>query len=344
MRVPLSWLGEYVDLEPGTTPERGARRPRLRRARGGGRPHVRDLRSRRRRPGARVRGGAADATARPSAGARCASRRTAQKAADGGDDVRGIVCGARNFFAGDKVVVTAARRGAARAVPDRRPQDLRARLRRHDRLRPRARARRRARRASCASRRSGSTRRSAPTPSRCWDSTTRPSRSTSRPTAATRSRSAASRASTRTRPVRSSATRPRPPRSCRSARTRHGFPRARSTTRPPSADASAPRVFVTRVVRDVDGAPADPGVDDRAPQARGHPLDLARRRHHQLRDARARPADPRLRPRQARPAASSCGARTPGEKLVTLDDQARTLDPEDLLITDDVRRRSGSPA
>ena len=39
------------------------------------------------------------------------------------------------------------------------------------------------------------------------------------------------------------------------------------------------------------------------------------RRHHQLRDARARPADPRLRPRQAHAAASPCAARRAGEKL-----------------------------
>ena len=45
-------------------------------------------------------------TARRSAGARCASRRTGERAADGGEAVRGIVCGAGNFLVGDKVVVT----------------------------------------------------------------------------------------------------------------------------------------------------------------------------------------------------------------------------------------------
>ena len=45
-------------------------------------------------------------TARRSAGARCASRPTDETAADGGPAVHGIVCGALNFFEGDKVVVT----------------------------------------------------------------------------------------------------------------------------------------------------------------------------------------------------------------------------------------------
>ena len=69
-----------------------------------------------------------------------------ETAADGGDAVHGIVCGAGNFFPGDKVVVTLPGSGAARPVPDRRAQDLRTRLRRHDRLGARARSRRRARR------------------------------------------------------------------------------------------------------------------------------------------------------------------------------------------------------
>ena len=42
-----------------------------------------------------------------------------------------------------------------------------------------------------------------------------------------------------------------------------------------------------------------PGLDGPAGPAGRHAADLAGRRRHQLRDARARPADPRLRPRQA---------------------------------------------
>jgi tRNA-binding EMAP/Myf-like protein len=45
--------------------------------------------------------------------------------------------------------------------------------------------------------------------------------------------------------------------------------------------------------------PADSGLDGRALDPRGHPLDLTRGRHHELRHARARPAYARLRPRQA---------------------------------------------
>ena len=47
--------------------------------------------------------------------------------------------------------------------------------------------------------------------------------------------------------------------------------------------------------------------------------DLAGRRRHQLRDARARPADPRLRRRPASRARSSYAGRAEGERLTTLD-------------------------
>ena len=81
-------------------------------------------------------------TARRSAGARCSVAPDGETAADGGPAVHGIVCGARNFFVGDKVVVTLPGLGAARPVPDRRAQDLRPRLGRHDRLGEGARPRR----------------------------------------------------------------------------------------------------------------------------------------------------------------------------------------------------------
>ena len=55
--------------------------------------------------------------------------------------------------------------------------------------------------------------------------------------------------------------------------------------------------------------PAHSAVDGVATASRRHPVDLAPGRHHQLRDARARPADPRLRPRRRSRAASSCAAR-----------------------------------
>ena len=64
-------------------------------------------------------------------------------------------------------------------------------------------------------------------------------------------------------------------------------------------------------LRDAHRARGRPGapharVDDREAEARRHPIDLTARRHHELRHARARPADPRLRPRRACAAASSC--------------------------------------
>ena len=59
---------------------------------------------------------------------------------------------------------------------------------------------------------------------------------------------------------------------------------------------------------------ADAAVDGLALAARRHPLDLAHRRHRQLRDARARSADPHLRRREGRRAGSCCAARRRGRR------------------------------
>ena len=78
--------------------------------------------------------------------------------------------------------------------------------------------------------------------------------------------------------------------------------------------------------------PTDPAVDGGAPVARRDAIHLAAGRHHQLRDARARPADPRVRPRQAhrrhRGAARRGGRRWTAEQLETLDGDVRTLWPK----------------
>jgi phenylalanyl-tRNA synthetase beta chain len=104
MRVPLSWLAEYVDLPGDATPdsvmaelvkvgfeEEDSHRFEV--------------------SGPVVVGQVLEFTAEPQSNGktiRWCSVRVApegQKAADGGEDVRGIVCGASNFEVGDKVVV-----------------------------------------------------------------------------------------------------------------------------------------------------------------------------------------------------------------------------------------------
>jgi phenylalanyl-tRNA synthetase beta chain len=105
MRVPLSWLAEYVDLEPGTTPEDvhaalvsvGLEEEDI---------HRFEL------SGPIVVGQVLDFVEEPQTNGKtirwCQVRVApdGEQAADGGADVHGIVCGARNFFPGDKVVVT----------------------------------------------------------------------------------------------------------------------------------------------------------------------------------------------------------------------------------------------
>ncbi|WP_394551686.1 phenylalanine--tRNA ligase subunit beta [Agromyces sp. MMS24-JH15] len=105
MRVPLSWLAEYVELVPGTTPEDvhaalvkvGLEEEDV---------HTFEL------SGPIVVGEVLEFVEEPQSNGKtirwCRVRVApdGEQAADGGDAVHGIVCGARNFLVGDKVVVT----------------------------------------------------------------------------------------------------------------------------------------------------------------------------------------------------------------------------------------------
>ncbi|MES1169407.1 MAG: phenylalanine--tRNA ligase subunit beta, partial [Leifsonia sp.] len=96
MRVPLSWLGEYVDLEPGTTPEEvhaalvsvGLEEEEI---------HSFEI------SGPVVVGEVLDFIEEPQSNGK--TIRWCQVEV-GEAEHRGIVCGANNFAAGDKVVVT----------------------------------------------------------------------------------------------------------------------------------------------------------------------------------------------------------------------------------------------
>ena len=105
MRVPLSWLGELVSLPSDATPERvhadlvrvGFEEEAVRRFDVSGPVVVGEVLSR--EPEEHSNGKTVNwCTVRVAPPGR--------RAADGGEDVRGIVCGAHNFAAGDKVVVT----------------------------------------------------------------------------------------------------------------------------------------------------------------------------------------------------------------------------------------------
>ena len=102
--------------------------------------------------------------------------------------------------------------------------------------------------------------------------------------------------------------------------------------------------FVARVLRGVTVGPSPRWIASAADPAR-HAPDQQRRRRVELRDARARPAQPRLRPGPAaRAAASGSAGPATGETLVTLDDVERTLVADDLLICDGDDAPSASPA
>ena len=105
MRIPLSWLAEYVDLEPGTTPEQvHAALVRV----GFEEEDLHDFAL----SGPIVVGEVLSFEEEPQSNGKtirwCQVRvaNDGQNAADGGDAIHGIVCGAGNFFVGDKVVVT----------------------------------------------------------------------------------------------------------------------------------------------------------------------------------------------------------------------------------------------
>ena len=105
MRVPLSWLGEWVDLPAEVTPEQvhadlvrvGFEEESIRRFEATGPIVVGQVLSREPEP---------QSNGKTINWCQVRVAPEGQRAADGGEDVRGIVCGAHNFEAGDKVVVT----------------------------------------------------------------------------------------------------------------------------------------------------------------------------------------------------------------------------------------------
>ena len=105
MRIPLSWLAEYVDLAPGTTPEQvHAALVKV----GFEEEDLHDFAL----SGPIVVGEVLSFEEEPQSNGKtirwCQVRVApdGQLAADGGDAIHGIVCGAGNFFVGDKVAVT----------------------------------------------------------------------------------------------------------------------------------------------------------------------------------------------------------------------------------------------
>ena len=112
------------------------------------------------------------------------------------------------------------------------------------------------------------------------------------------------------------------------AGVRRAVHRPRRARRPPSRTATGYPVrgggpdgcpvFVTRTVTGFDPTAPTPALAGAAAAAGRDAPDLARRRRHQLRDARAGPADPRLRRRQAA-GADRVRRAAEGERLTTLD-------------------------
>ena len=105
MRVPLSWLGEYVDIAPGTTPE-DVLEALVRVGFEEEDVHTFSLQ------GPIVVGQVLEFVEEPQSNGKTIRWCQVQvapegeTAADGGPAVHGIVCGAGNFFVGDKVAVT----------------------------------------------------------------------------------------------------------------------------------------------------------------------------------------------------------------------------------------------
>jgi len=113
MRVPLSWLAEYVELVPGTTPEEvhaalvevGLEEEDVHTFELEG-PivvgEVLEFVEEQQSNGKTIRW----CQVRVAPDGEQAADASTELSASAGEPVRGIVCGARNFFVGDKVVVT----------------------------------------------------------------------------------------------------------------------------------------------------------------------------------------------------------------------------------------------
>ena len=105
MRIPLSWLREHVDLPSDATPEQvhadlvrvGFEEEAIRRFEADGPIVVGQVLARDPEP---------QSNGKTINWCQVRVAPEGQSAADGGADVRGIVCGAHNFEVGDKVVVT----------------------------------------------------------------------------------------------------------------------------------------------------------------------------------------------------------------------------------------------
>lgn len=105
MRVPLSWLGEFVELAPGTSPEQvheqlvrvGFEEESIRRFDVSGPVVVAEVLEMQSEP---------QSNGKTINWCQVRVAPEGELAADGGADVRGVVCGAHNFSVGDKVVVT----------------------------------------------------------------------------------------------------------------------------------------------------------------------------------------------------------------------------------------------
>ena len=78
-----------------------------------------------------------------------------------------------------------------------------------------------------------------------------------------------------------------------------------------------------------------------APRAQRHPLDLGRRRHHQLRDARARAAAARLRRCVARRRRRRALRARPARQLTLLNGQTCSTSTADLLLVADEKKPLG---
>ena len=118
-------------------------------------------------------------------------------------------------------------------------------------------------------------------------------------------------------------------------RRRARLARHRDASRSRSKRREACPRYCGRLVRGVNARAATPEWMVRAPRAQRHPLDQRARRHHQLRDARARPAAARVRCRASSKAASACASRSAGEKLTLLNGETPELGPDYLVIADE---------